>query len=123
VRQLERTPDMEAILLDGLDTTAAWWRVKAERPLMESANDWLVQDVVEGEEEELEQQEEEVTPLARAIPATSRGRALPPIAPTPSSSASRAQQTPLPTPLAPTSTSRGKGKAMAFSCKRGRGNQ
>jgi hypothetical protein len=36
VRQLERTPDMEAISLDGIDTTAAW-RVEAERPLMESA--------------------------------------------------------------------------------------
>eukprot|EP00253_Pinus_taeda_P018426 PITA_18426 len=126
VRQLERTPDMEATLLDGIDTTVAW-RVESERPLMESADDWLVQNVVEGkeeeEEEEFEQQEEEVTPPARATSATSRGRGLPPIAPTPSSSASRAQWTPLPTPPAPASTSRGKGKAMAFSRKRGRGNQ
>eukprot|EP00253_Pinus_taeda_P014809 PITA_14809 len=38
VRQLERTPDMEAISLDGINTTAAW-RVEAERPLMESADD------------------------------------------------------------------------------------
>eukprot|EP00253_Pinus_taeda_P006302 PITA_06302 len=38
VRQLERTPDMEAISLDGIDTTAAW-RVESEKPLMESAND------------------------------------------------------------------------------------
>ena len=78
---------MDAISLDGIDTTAAW-RVEAERPLMESVDDWLVQDVVEGEEEE---QEEEVTPPARATSATSRGRGLPPITPTPSSSASRAQ--------------------------------
>eukprot|EP00253_Pinus_taeda_P026204 PITA_26204 len=121
--------------LDGIDTTAAW-RVEAERPLMESANDWLVQDVVEGEQEEEqveeqgeeeqeEEQEEEVTPPLRATTATSRGRGLPPIAPTSSSSASRAHQTPLPSPpaRAPTSTSRGKGKAVAFSRKRGRGNQ
>ena len=40
-RQLERTPDVDAISLDGIDTTAAW-RVEAERPLMESADDWLV---------------------------------------------------------------------------------
>eukprot|EP00253_Pinus_taeda_P011788 PITA_11788 len=86
-KKRNRTPDMEAISLDGIDTTAAW-RVEAERPLMESANDWLLQDVVEGEEE-LEQQEE-VTPPARATPATSRGRGLPPIASTPSFSAFRA---------------------------------
>eukprot|EP00253_Pinus_taeda_P021831 PITA_21831 len=47
VRQLERTPDMESISLDGIDTTAAW-RVEAERPLMESVDDWLKQEVVEG---------------------------------------------------------------------------
>eukprot|EP00253_Pinus_taeda_P021190 PITA_21190 len=84
VRQLKRTPDMEAISLDGIDTTAAW-RVETERPLMESADDWLVQEIVE---EEAKQQEEEVTPPARATPATNRGRGLPPIGP--SSSASRA---------------------------------
>lgn len=32
---------MEAISLDGIDTTTAW-RVEAERPLMESVDDWLV---------------------------------------------------------------------------------
>eukprot|EP00253_Pinus_taeda_P012462 PITA_12462 len=42
VRQLERIPDMEAISLNGIDTTAAW-RVEAERPLMESASNWLEQ--------------------------------------------------------------------------------
>ena len=115
---------MDAISLDGIDTTTAW-RVEAKRPLMESADDWLVQDVVEGEEEQEEEQEEEVTPPTRATIATSRGRGLPPIAPTSSSSASRAHQTPLPSPpaWAPASTSRGKGKAVAFSRKRGRRNQ
>eukprot|EP00253_Pinus_taeda_P014613 PITA_14613 len=60
VRQLERLPDMEAISLDGIDTTTAW-RVEAKRPLMESIDDWLKQEVVEGvegmeEEEEVEEQ-------------------------------------------------------------------
>eukprot|EP00253_Pinus_taeda_P009041 PITA_09041 len=36
VRQLERTFDVEAISLDGIDTTSAW-RVEAERPITESA--------------------------------------------------------------------------------------
>ena len=47
VRQLERTPDMEAISLDAIDTTAEW-RVEVERPVMESAPDWIEQEVVEG---------------------------------------------------------------------------
>ena len=123
VKQLEKTPDTEAISLDGIDTTAEW-RVETERPLMESVDDWLGQEVVEGVEEE-EDEEEELTPPMQATPATNRGRGLPPIAPTSSSSASRAHQTPLPSPptRAPASTSRGKGKAVAFSRKRGRGNQ
>ena len=48
---------MDAISLDGIDTTAAW-RVEAERPLMESTDDWLEQEVeegIEGEEEEEKQ--------------------------------------------------------------------
>ena len=44
---------MEVISLDGINTTATW-RVEAERPLMESANDWLEQEVVEGIEGEEE---------------------------------------------------------------------
>ena len=44
---------MEAISLDAIDTTTEW-RVKAERPVMESAPDWIEQEVVEGEEDEEE---------------------------------------------------------------------
>ena len=55
VRQLERTPDMEAISLDAIDTTFAW-RVEAKRPIMESALDWIEQELVEGEEDEEEEQ-------------------------------------------------------------------
>jgi len=79
VKQLERIRDMEAISLDGIDTTAAW--------RVEFADDWLEQEVLEGVEGE---EEEEVTRPTQATPATSRGRGLPPIAP--SSSVSRAQQ-------------------------------
>ena len=99
---------MEAISLDGIDTTVAW-RVDAERPIMESAPDWLEQEVVEGVEEE-----EEVTP---PTPVTSKERGLPPI--TPSFSTSRARQSPLLAP--PPSSSRG--KVVTFSHKRGRENQ
>eukprot|EP00253_Pinus_taeda_P032440 PITA_32440 len=67
VRQLERTPDVEAISLVGIDTTAAW-RVEAERPLMESVDDWLVQDVVEGEEEEEQEEEEQVEEVTPPVP-------------------------------------------------------
>ena len=80
---------MEAISLDGIDTTAAW-RVEVERPIMELAPVWL-EEVVEGVEVE---EEEEVTPPTMV---TSREHGLPPIAP--SSSASRAQQSPLPAPF------------------------
>ena len=41
VKQLEKTPDTEAISLDGIDTTAEW-RVETERPLMDPTDDWLV---------------------------------------------------------------------------------
>eukprot|EP00253_Pinus_taeda_P017140 PITA_17140 len=58
VRQLEKTPNVDAISLDGIDTTAAW-RVEAKRPLTESVDDWLGQDVVEGEEEQEQVEEEE----------------------------------------------------------------
>ena len=115
---------MEAISLDAFDTTAEW-RVEAEKPVMESAHDWIEQEVVEGEDSEEEEEEEEVTPPTTT---TGRGRGLPPLAPSAlgsrfgaSVSTSRARQSPLPVP--PTSSSREKGKAVVFSRKRGRGNQ
>ena len=88
---------MEAISLDVIDTTAEW-RVEAERPVMESAPDWIEQEVVEGEdseedeeeqqqEEEEDEQEEEVTPPTTT---TGRGRGLPPLAPSASGSRSGA---------------------------------
>eukprot|EP00253_Pinus_taeda_P007364 PITA_07364 len=57
VRQLERIPDMEVISLDEINTTTTW-RVENERTLMESANDWLEQEVVEGVEDGEEEEEQ-----------------------------------------------------------------
>ena len=45
VRQLQKTPDVVAIPLDGIDTTAAW-RVESEAPVMEQDLDWLHEDLV-----------------------------------------------------------------------------
>ena len=58
VRQLEKTPDMDAISLAGIDTTSEW-RVGTERPLMDTTVDWLVQEGEEEEAEEEQEQEEE----------------------------------------------------------------
>ena len=41
--QIERTPNVEAISLDDIDTTATW-RVEIEEPIMETALDWLEDD-------------------------------------------------------------------------------
>ena len=40
MRQIDKTPDMDAISLDNIDTTTAW-RVETERSAMESIPDWL----------------------------------------------------------------------------------
>ena len=61
MRQIQKTPDMDAISLDNIDTTAAW-RVETERPVMESTPDWLDVDpeALVPEEEADAQQEEPV---------------------------------------------------------------
>ena len=83
---------MEAISLDAIDTTAEW-RVEAERPVMESALDWIEQEVVEGEDSEEKQQQEEEEQQEEVTPPTTtidRGRGLPPLAPSASGSRSGA---------------------------------
>lgn len=50
-----------SILLDGIDTTTAW-RVEAERPVMESTLDWLVEEAMEevvAIEERVQEKEEQ----------------------------------------------------------------
>jgi len=140
MRQIQKTPDMDAISLDNIDTTAAW-RVETERPVMESTPDWLDVDpealvpeeeadaqqeepVVEEEEQsqEAEQEEdveEEVTPSRMGSSSGSvSGRAQRP----PIFFASRGRLGPSVFRGAEPSSSRGKGKAIPYSRKRGRGS-
>ena len=46
VRQIQKTPNVTAISLDEIDTTAAW-RVETERPMLESAPEWIEDDAAE----------------------------------------------------------------------------
>lgn len=140
MRQIQKTPDMDAISLDNIDTTAAW-RVETERPVMESTPDWLDVDpealvpeeeadaqqeepVVEEEEQgqEAEQEEdveEEVTPSRMGSSSGSvSGRGQRP----PLFFASRGRLGPSVSRGAGPSSSRGKGKAIPYSRKRGRGS-
>jgi hypothetical protein len=43
VRQIQKTLDVDAILLNGIDTTPVW-RVEIERPAMESVPDFLQEE-------------------------------------------------------------------------------
>ena len=47
VGQLQKTPDVDAISLDGIDTTIAW-RVESKAPIMEQDLDWLHEDLEGG---------------------------------------------------------------------------
>jgi hypothetical protein len=55
VGQIQKTPDVDAISLDGIDTTVAW-RVEIERPIMESVPKWLHEEAVT-EEREVEEED------------------------------------------------------------------
>ena len=46
-RQLQKTLDVDAISLDGIDTIATW-RVESEAPVMEQDLDWLHEDLEGG---------------------------------------------------------------------------
>ena len=50
VKQLEKKPEVEAISLDAIDTTAAW-RVEIEEPIMKATPDWLEDDTQDMESE------------------------------------------------------------------------
>ena len=50
MKQLEKKPEVEAISLDHIDTTAAW-RAEIEEPIMEAAPDWLEDDTQDMETE------------------------------------------------------------------------
>jgi hypothetical protein len=79
VRQIQKTPDVDAILLDGIDTSVEG-RVQSGRPILESIPDWI-QEEVEGavaEEEDVTeqiQQQSSQTPTEGVVlgSSTSRG--------------------------------------------------
>ena len=50
MKQLEKKPEVEAISLDHIDTTAAW-RAEIKEPIMEVAPDWLEDDTQDMETE------------------------------------------------------------------------
>jgi hypothetical protein len=122
VRQIQKTPNVDAISLDGIDTSVEW-RVESERPILESMLDWI-QEEVEGAVAEEEEAEGDVTeqspPPSSRTPtegvvlgnSTSSG----PQSLAPASSTGR--QSLVPTPGASSS----RGKAITFSRKRGRAN-
>jgi hypothetical protein len=146
VKQLEKKPDVKAISLDGIDTTAAW-RVEIEEPVIEIALDWLEDsDNDHGISEELDQDVPEniqfhdesasvppVEPQSQSEGDRPSGSnsSLPPLPSSRghqsrgSSTSSRGRSTPIQGPhasRAPTPSARGKSlsAAITFVCKRGR---
>jgi hypothetical protein len=71
VRQIQKTPDVDTISLDGIDTSAEW-RVESERPILESMPDWIQQEVEGAVAEEEEEAEGDVT--EQSLPPSSRAR-------------------------------------------------
>jgi hypothetical protein len=124
VRRIQKTPDLDAILLDGIDTNVEW-RVEFERLILESMSDWIHEEV-EGEvtEEEEEAEEGDATEQSQIpsswtptegsvlVSSTSRGHHILALA-----SSTRCQSL----VLAP-GTSSSRRKYITFSYKRGRGN-
>ena len=123
VRQMQKTPDVDAISLDGIDTSVEW-RVESERPILESMPDWIQQEVegaVAEEEEEVEGDvtEQSLPPSSRTqtegvVVGSSTSRGHQSLAP----ASSTGRQSQVPTPGASSS----RGKAITFSHKRSKGN-
>jgi hypothetical protein len=67
VRQIQKTPEVDTISLDGIDTTTAW-RVETERPILESMSDWLQEEVEGAVAEEREVEEEDVLEQSQQTP-------------------------------------------------------
>jgi hypothetical protein len=57
VKQINNVPDIDAIILDSIDTTSPW-RVETKVPIMEEAPEWLEHDVDELEGEEVSEPED-----------------------------------------------------------------
>jgi hypothetical protein len=136
VKQIDKSPDTEAISLDATNTMSPW-RVKTERTIIEEASKWLEQNdnvLEEGESKEDVQLlvethlEEEIKSASQPLPPqrqTAKRRHLTStstLARTPSTLAlavapSTSSSTTTPTPTA------SKGRAVTFARKRGRGNR
>ena len=54
MKQIQKKPDVKAISLDGIDTTAAW-RVECEEPVMEAAPHWLEEEDIQHDTEALDE--------------------------------------------------------------------
>jgi hypothetical protein len=122
VRQIQKTPDVDAISLDGIDTSVEW-RVESERPILESMPDWIQQEVegavAKEEEAEGDVIEQSLPPSSRTrtegvVLGSSTSRGHQSLAP----ASSTGRQSQVPTPGASSS----RGKAITFSRKRGRAN-
>jgi hypothetical protein len=111
---------VDAISLDGIDTSAEW-RVESERPILESMPDWIQQEVEGAVAEEEDEAEGDVT--EQSLPPSSRTRTEGVVLGSSTSRghqslASTGRQSQVPTPGASSS----RGKAITFSHKRGRAN-
>ena len=58
MKQVEKSPDVDAICLDNIDVLSKW-RVEVELPIMEEAPAWLDEEQQKGQEDEEEQEEEQ----------------------------------------------------------------
>jgi len=140
VKQINKVPDTDAIVLDLIHTTSSW-RMEIEETVMEEAPEWLEHDVDELEGEEvsepedlpftgetnLEQQEDiesfsELVPRPpQTLPIRGRGGRHPTTSSTLSPGV--APSTLGSTSTGPPTSFRGKVPAMTFARKRGRGNR
>jgi hypothetical protein len=122
VRQIQKTPNVDTISLDGIDTSNEW-RVEFERPILESMPDWIQQEV-EGAVAEEEEAEGDVT--EQSLPPSSRTQTKGVVL---GSSTSRGHQslalassTGHQSQVSAPGASSSRGKAITFSRKRGRAN-
>ena len=81
MKYLEKKPEVEAISLDAIDTTAAW-RVEIEEPIVEATPNWLEDDTHDMESETWD---DEWLDLFEIVPPLEAPVAQPPISQPPAS--------------------------------------
>ena len=142
IKQMDKTPDVDAISLDNIDILSTW-RVEVELPIIEAAPSWLEepeaqegQEQEENEDEEEEEEEDEedeeqeedeeghvqastpAAPPSREFATPSQTTIIPAWAQAPIT----AHETPSAGPGPSTVTGRPDKQPMTFSRKRGRGH-